>query len=217
MKLLLVLVLTVFIFTSCTQDRTNINKKYKLVRLSLFQDNVYNNLDTAILEISKQLLVNMPNSKIINNKIAITSFVNLDQFTQTSSFGRVIAESLINDLHTKHFKILEFRQQSVISIDNTGEFILSRDTTKIADEIPDTLLLVGTYTVLQNNQIVLNARIISNLTFEVISTARVMLSDYNTCKEFNICKADKDTCLTKEGLYCDSNKKQFKMIKKDIY
>jgi TolB-like protein len=218
MKLFIILVLSIFIFTSCSQEKTNINKKYKLIRFSFFQDNVFNSLDSAIIEISKQLLVNMPNSKIVNNKIAITAFVNLDKLKETSSFGRVVAESLINDLHIKKFKILEFRQQESISIDNstsssTGEFVLTRDTQKMTSEIPGSLLLVGTYTVLQDKQIVINARIVDNSTLDVISTARVILADYDTCKRFNLCKTKKDQCLTKEGLYC--KKENMHMIKED--
>ena len=222
MKLLLVLIVSIFIFTSCTQNRNNINKKYKHIRLSLFQDNVYDSLDSAIMEISKQLLVNMPNSKIVNNKIAITSFVNLDKLKETSSFGRVIAESLINDLHIKRFKILEFRQQTSISVDSstsdkTGEFILTRDTQKMTNEIPGSLLLVGTYTVLQDNQIVINARIVDNTSLDVVSTARVILSDYNTCKRFNLCKDTTEICLTREGLHCKVEKisSNYKKIKED--
>jgi TolB-like protein len=183
-----------------------INKNYKLLHFSFFHNTTYKDLDTAISEISKELLVNMPSYKIKNNKIAITSFVNLDSLKETSSFGRVIAESLINDLHVKHFKIIEFRQQNSISVNNSGEFILTRNTDKIVDEIPNSLLLVGTYSILEDKKIVINARIIDNSTLDVISTARVSLNDYKTCKRFNLCNKRKHIIADLHTIKEDCNK-----------
>jgi len=189
------------LFTGCTQNKQNFNSNSNF---NFFKTNQYHdNLNDAINDISKQLFLNIPKNTIKYNKIALTTFVNLDNLKETSSFGRVISESLINELATKNFNVIDFRQQNVISVNSQGEFLLTRDTEKLIDEIPGALILVGTYSVLEKDLIVINARIINNETLDIVSTARIIIQNYQTCKKFNLCTViEKETCLTKEGLLC---------------
>ena len=173
-------------FISCTNNSKNINTKYRASTLSFFSNNHYNDLNNAVIELSNQLLLNIKSSNQKNNSFMVTSFVNLNNFKSTSSFGRVISETLINELHTRKFKVIDFRTQDSLSVDNNGEFILTRDTNKLKDEIPQSLLIAGTYSKINEKQIVLNARIVDNFTSEVISTAKVIYT-YENCKTMNIC------------------------------
>ena len=51
----------------------------------------------------------MTNKKLDTTKpVLITSFVRLDQFKTTSEFGRVVGESLIDELSNRGFNIIEF-------------------------------------------------------------------------------------------------------------
>ena len=61
-----------------------------------------------------------------NKPVLITSFVRLDEFKQTSEFGRVVSESLINELSNRGFEITEFRGQMAVSINDEGEYFISR-------------------------------------------------------------------------------------------
>jgi TolB-like protein len=162
------------------------NSNYKVSSQSLFSNGVFTDLNVAIAEISNQLLLNISSSQQKNNKFAITTFVNLNDFKQTSRFARVVSESLIDELHTKHFKLLDYRTQDVISVDNNGEFSLTRDTLKLKDEIPNALIVVGTYSIIDKKTIVVNGRIIDNFTSKVLSTAKV-LYQYDNCKILEIC------------------------------
>jgi len=182
---LILSVITLF-FISCTNSNKNINNKYRVSTLSFFSNNHYDDLNNAVIELSNQLLLNIKSSNQKNNKFTVTTFVNLNDFQSTSSFGRVISETLINELHTRNFKVIDFRTQDSLSVDNNGEFILTRDTNKLKDEIPQSLLLAGTYSKINENQIVLNARIVDNFTSEVISTAKVIYT-YENCEDMNIC------------------------------
>jgi TolB-like protein len=198
----------VFLFSGCFPNNNYINKEYKKApNFSVFSsDKHFNNLNDAIIDLSNQLLLNIPNHIKQNNKIAITTFVNLEQFKNTSAFGRVISESLIDELHTKKFNIIDFRKQDAISVNGNGEFILTRDTNKIVDEIPDALILVGTYSILETNQIVINARILNNNNLNVETTGRVIVENYQTCKKFNLCDEDvkpKKACTTQSTIIED--------------
>jgi TolB-like protein len=182
------IILSIFslLFISCANSAKNINSKYRTSTLSFFSNNHYNDLNNAIIELSNQLLLNIKSSNQRNNNFTVTTFVNLNNFTSTSSFGRVISETLINELHTRRFKVIDFRTQESLNVDNNGEFILTRDTTKLKDEIPQSLLIAGTYSKINEKEIVLNARIVDNFTSEVISTAKVIYT-YENCKTMNIC------------------------------
>jgi len=183
------------ILTSCSQNN-NINNRYRTLPLGLFSNSNYTDLSKAITEISNQLLLNIPYTKQKNNKFVITTFVNLNDFKQTSKFARVISESLIDELHKKRFKILDYRTQDVISVDKNGEFLLTRDTLKLRDEIPQSLLVVGTYSIIDKKTLVINARVIDNFTSIVLSTAKVIY-EYEDCKILDICVKKKNTITSK--------------------
>jgi len=183
------------ILTSCSQNN-NINNRYKALPLGFFSNSNFTDLNKAITEISNQLLLNIPYNKQKNNKFVITTFVNLNDFKQTSKFARVISESLIDELHKKRFKILDYRTQDVISVDENGEFLLTRDTLKLRDEIPQSLLVVGTYSIIDKKTLVINGRIIDNFTSVVLSTAKVTY-EYEDCKILDICGNKKNTKTSK--------------------
>lgn len=189
-KLILLISLIIVFFSSCATNNTNINENYRSSDLSFFNSTSYGELDLVISDISNQLLLNIPVRKQRKNKFVITTFVNLNDFTKTSKLARVISETLINEMHTRKFKIIDYRTQEVISVDGNGEFLLTRNVEKLRNEIPESFLVVGTYSILNANQIILNSRIINNFTSEVISTAKVIYK-YSDCKLFNICQEKK--------------------------
>ena len=62
----------------------------------------------------------MQNRKLDTNKpVLITSFVRLDKLKETSEFGRVIGESMINELSNRGFNVIEYRGQMAVSIKRT--------------------------------------------------------------------------------------------------
>jgi TolB-like protein len=206
----LLLTISLFFFTGCLKKKVqpHLNTQHKKVYKTTFftPDTTFNSLNKAIKEISNQLLLNIDDNLRKQNKIAITTFVNLEHFKSTSPLGRVISESLIDELHIRRFQVIDYRQQGVLSIDQQGEFILTRDVDYISDEIPPSLIVVGTYSIIQNKSIILNARILNNETLDVLSTAKVILDDYKTCLEFNLCtkeSLEEKTCIDDEGIYCD--------------
>ena len=85
---------------------------------------VQNSLEATISSLATQMMVN---KKLDTSKpLIVTSFVRLDQFKTTSEFGRVVGESMIDELSNRGFNLIEFRGQMAISINDKGEYFLSR-------------------------------------------------------------------------------------------
>lgn len=163
------------------------------------QQNVTNQttIETTIASLATQI---MQNQKIDTNKpVLITSFVRLDQLKETSEFGRVIGESLINELSNRGFTIIEYRGQMAISINDQGEYFISRKPHELKGSVPSTYVVVGTYS-RQAGRVILNARVIDNITGKIISSAR---STYkhglaNDCIMFGDCAPARTIKIVKE-------------------
>jgi TolB-like protein len=126
-------------------------------------------LESTIASLAAQML---HNKKMDSNKpVLITSFVRLDEFKQTTEFGRVVSESLINELSNKGFEITEFRGQMAVSVNDEGEYFISRKPHELKNKIPNTYVVVGTYS-RQPGKVMLNARVIDNITGKIITSAR---------------------------------------------
>lgn len=168
-----------FVVSGCTYKDEHVQTEYEKVQdmkdgmnvANYKQENVtvQKSLEATISSLATQI---MTNKKLDTNKpVLITSFVRLDQLKTTSEFGRVMAESLIDELSNRGFNIIEFRGQMSVSINDKGEYFLSRKPYEIKDESPSTYIVVGTYS-RQVGRVILNARVIDNITGKVISSGR---------------------------------------------
>ena len=156
-----------------------------------------NTLDATISSLAAQM---MQNKKMDTNKpVLITSFVRLDQFKKTTEFGRVISESLINELSNRGFNIIEFRGQMAVSLNDEGEYFISRKPHEIKGSIPNTYVVVGTYS-RQAGRIMLNARVIDNITGKIITSARSTYAHgvANDCMMFRDCAPARTINIVKE-------------------
>lgn len=147
---------------------------------------IENTIDGAINSLVKQLLVTQ-NEALLQSPIAITSFVQLDKLKKTSEFGRVLSESLISELGFSGLNIIEYRGQNALSVSESGEFFITRDTTQMRQEIQNTNILVGTISRLFD-KVIINARIIEP-SGKIISSARVIYYPKTMldCKIFDDC------------------------------
>ena len=169
-----------FFVTGCTVGKSeNVSKEYDKVQntkqhlevAAEMQKDVttQETLESTIASLAAQMV---ENKKMDTNKpILITSFVRLDEFKQTSEFGRIVSESLINELSNRGFDITEFRGQMAISVNDEGEYFISRKPHELKSKIPNTYVVVGTYS-RQMGKIMLNARVIDNITGKIITSAR---------------------------------------------
>ena len=194
------------LFTSCAFNQSKVNNNYS--NNSVVEENNKVQITKNHLEIAKDKQRNivrqntieatitslatqmMRNKKMNTNKpVLITSFVRLDNLKKTTEFGRIISESLINELSNRGFNIIEYRGQLNVSINDEGEYFISRKIKKLKSDIPNTYVVVGTYS-RQYGKIMLNARVIDNITGKIISTSRSTYNHQrrNDCIFFKDCK-----------------------------
>ncbi len=207
--------LAMFLVSGCSYKRISTNnsandevgKEYNKVQVAKqhlevaedMQKNVttQNTLESTISSLSTQI---MQNRKLDTNKpVLITSFVRLDKLKETSEFGRVVGESLINELSNRGFNVIEFRGQMDVSINDQSEYFMSRAPHEIKSQIPNTYIVVGTYS-RQGGRIILNARVIDNITGKIISSARSTYKHnmVNDCMMFGDCAPARTINIVKE-------------------
>ena len=169
-----------FFVTGCTvgknenvakeYDKVQTTKQHLAVAAEMQKDvTTQETLESTIASLAAQMV---ENRKMDTNKpILITSFVRLDEFKKTTEFGRIVSESMINELSNRGYDITEFRGQMAISINDEGEYFISRKPHELKSKIPNTYVVVGTYS-RQMGKIMLNARVIDNITGKIITSAR---------------------------------------------
>ncbi len=166
-------------FQGCNQNTIVIPKE------KASTNEVYFTLNDAIISLSNQLSKNNILSIKDTGMLTVTSFVDLQQLNKTSQFGQVIGESLFSELFVRGFNVSDFRGQNSITINANGEFYITRNITMLQEEVPNTYILVGTYTKIDQNTMI-NARILDNNTGKIVSSARAMYSN-DDCSIFGAC------------------------------
>ena len=63
---------------------------------------------------------------ITGDKIVFTSLVDLNDFKESSNFGRLFSESLMTQMALRNYNVIEYRGDAVVSKINKGEFRLNR-------------------------------------------------------------------------------------------
>ena len=140
-------------------------------------------LNETIIDIADQLKRSNKLKLKDTGTIAITTFVDLNKFDKTTHFGRILGESMFNELFVRGFNVSDFRGQGAISINNKGEFYITRDISKLASEVNNTYILVGTYSKIENKTL-LNVRIMDNTTGKIVASARAIHKhDYCSIKD----------------------------------
>lgn len=118
-----------------------------------------------------------------NLPFVLTSFVNLNNFKETSNFGRMVSETLMSELVKKSIKVIDYRGQNAITVQKRdGEFFLSRVASQLKLQVKNAYIVVGTYTS-YGNSIVANVRLIDNKTGEVVSASDIIIKDPLLLKE----------------------------------
>jgi len=174
-KLSLVLLFVVLSSTGCSTT----NRAY-----STGDSIVYDTMNESIIDIADQLL---DHSSIKNGeKVAVASFVDLHRLNKTSHYGRNLAESFFNELYIRDIGVVDIRGSKSIRIDARGEFFITRDIKLLQGKrIESKYVLVGTYTKFGTG-IMINARIIDNITGNIVASARSIYNN-SDCDIFENC------------------------------
>ena len=112
---------------------------------------------------------------VITKNIIVTSTVNVNNFKQSSDFGRLFSESMIANFKRLGWNVIDFRGQFPTIAEKRGEFYLSR---KDVEKIPvDSMVFVATYGEYQNG-LLINMRILDEHN-NVVTASSVQLNDAN--------------------------------------
>lgn len=108
--------------------------------------------------------------------IGVTTFVNVDDLYNTSTFGRMYSEQLMSELAMRGFDVIELRHADALQfMSGRGEFALSRDMGSIRRSRELGGVVVGTY-VVSPVRVYVNARMIDPSTSIVLSAGSVEMS-----------------------------------------
>ena len=106
----------------------------------------------------------------MQRSIAAASFVNIDDLSESSSFGRIVSQQLASRLSSHGFQIIEMLlRKSVYIQQQAGEFLLSRELKNISKEHNVQAAIVGTYAV-GKNSVYVTAKIVDSASSIVIAS-----------------------------------------------
>lgn len=123
-----------------------------------------------IQELTSQLINNAQEDIPGEYMVAVSTFVNLNQLYSTSGLGRYICEQLMGELQMAGVEVIDIRKTPGLMIRKKhGEYSLSRDMDELSFVHPVQAVIVGTYTV-ADDQIFINARLLQNSDGMVLSS-----------------------------------------------
>ncbi len=110
--------------------------------------------------------------------VGVTSFVNFDSTLQNADvLGNQLAELFIGEIQQFGVSVVDFKTTNTILVQPSGDYIFSRDTYELADEMGMDYVLSGT--LIRNEKGVrINARIIALDNRRVMSTASVIVPHF---------------------------------------
>jgi TolB-like protein len=106
----------------------------------------------------------------------VSSISDVNNFAETSQFGRLLTEHLIHELQVKNWNIIDARFTKNLIFSSSGEFSLSRDIDKLRASSSNVgNVLTGTY-INTNDGIIINLRLINVANGSVLSSAQTRLA-----------------------------------------
>ena len=168
-------------------------------------------IDKAIQDLANRLFSSSRLKKEKVDDIALTSFVNLHNFDTTSHFGRTLSEAFFDEMYIRGFAVSDFRGQETITINDNGEYLLTRNIKKLNKDIQSDHALVGTYSVFEE-KVLINVRIVDLMSGKIVASARANYVTVN-CRVLNTCAKPRKIMIVSG----DSNKHDIKKAKNKTY
>lgn len=137
-------------------------------------------LKLKLRELAEQLVAEMKDCSLQGTVALPVSFVNLNNFEETSAFGRLIGEQLFFELNQRGYPVREYRiPGNIRSREGAGEFFLSREFGKISPA--GSVVVVGTYSAAPG-AVFVNARLVRPGDGRVLRTASMVFPHNATIK-----------------------------------
>lgn len=124
-----------------------------------------------------QLLQDGNNELEEDQRLLVSSFVNLNDLYKTSALGRFLGEQMISELQHAGIEVVDVRKSANLLVhQRLGEFSLSRDMEEIPYIHEAHATVVGTYSE-ADGQLLINARILRNSDSLVMASASVVMEE----------------------------------------
>ena len=125
----------------------------KLVKDTNIRSANYNAVDFLLKKLPTKLRKDSP--------VLVASLVNLDNLNESSTFGRVVSEQIASRLKQKDYSTIEMKLRTTVFIkEGSGEFLLSREISKISIKHRAQAVVVGTYAV-ASDKVYITVRIVN--------------------------------------------------------
>ena len=131
-------------------------------------------INQTVKFLADQLSQNKDFANISDSKIAITSFVNIENLKETNKLGNLISEHLIHDMQIRGYKVVDYKVMPDIEIGEHGDYAFSRKVKNLKQDVSLSYILTGTYSFYADG-VAINARIIDIQTSVVTSTAQAFI------------------------------------------
>lgn len=110
-----------------------------------------------------------------NSPILVGTLNNVDKLERSSTFGRIVAEQISARFAQRGFSIAELKMRNSVNIkqglgdpNESGEFLLSRDTSAISTEHKAVAVVTGTYAV-AGEEVYVNLKMIDVATGRLVT------------------------------------------------
>lgn len=123
-------------------------------------------------------LMNKGRQLSAHSLVGVTSFVRLDDTLNRSNvLGNQLSELFINEIQEYGISVVDFKVTGDISVRSDGDFVFSRDTYDLANNLAVDFVLSGT--LIRNEKgVKVNARIISMNNRVVVSSATLFIPHF---------------------------------------
>ena len=155
---------------NCTRLESLLGGETNLIKFS------YRIADQLVERAMPPLLPRQPNMPVL-----VTTFVDNNDLTQTSPFGRILQEQIASRLVQLGYTVREIKLGSALHIEpKSGETILTRDLAQLNTEQQAQAIVVGT--IARTNRILyVSARLINPTNNNILAT-----DDYRLCMDETI-------------------------------
>ncbi|MEE8483365.1 MAG: FlgO family outer membrane protein [Nitrospinota bacterium] len=127
-------------------------------------------LDKVSLEIARNL------KRKGLNKIIVSTYVDVDRFYTTNTFGRFITERLMDGMSRNGFDVIEVRAAKELMVQpNIGEMALTRDVDEMLGKYHGQAMIIGTYK-RAGDTVIVHTRLIVTDNQEVVSVASMEMT-----------------------------------------
>jgi len=110
--------------------------------------------------------------------VGVTSFVYVDSDLQTTSLlGNQISESFMHEIHQFGIPVVDYKMMDNLQITDRGDFVYSRDFTKLSASVEIDYILTGTLAKHVGGYL-LNARIIDIKSKSIVSSAQGFVPEH---------------------------------------